>query len=157
VAEKTWLTSEQAVELIRERYNVSTGKAEAVVRDAFKSDEVRNTLVNDDEALRLLGFDGMAIPPPSLNKADFVDWLDRNPPGKRAAAPKKATPTRSFSVRQIANMVVEYKESLNGAQPSIEGLENFVRSKHGLKGHRAELRSFYRDEFPDRRPGRPLK
>jgi len=150
MAESTWLTREQAAELIRERYNTSTGKAQAVVRDAFKSDEVRNTLA-DDEALSLLAFDGTAIPPAGLNRADFLDWLDRNPPGKRAAAIKK---NRHVGMANIPDIVSQYLAA-EGA-PSMAGLVKHVRERDLLHIPRPILRDEYRKQRGNPRPGRPL-
>jgi hypothetical protein len=85
VAEETWLTFDQAVQLVCEHYGANIGYAKKLVKDAGASREVQHEplvesiyLTRDDG---LFGFDPVPeIELPiarRLSKCDLVDWLDR--------------------------------------------------------------------------------
>jgi hypothetical protein len=120
-----WLAVHEAVEIVRSRYRVSIGKAEAAVREARASGEVRDEPLpydpsrwDDNDGVILSNDDGVVSDRSNLDfliassllfsEDDFVDWLDRNmPQGHRRAAPsgageKKnatATPARQGACR----------------------------------------------------------
>jgi hypothetical protein len=64
-------------------------------------------------------------------------------------------PVARASSTRIREVVAEYKTSLNGANPSIPGLERFAREKANLRGHRNELRAELERQSGNRPRGRP--
>jgi hypothetical protein len=80
----------------------------------------------------------------------FVATLSKSnsKPSSKALASKK----------EIREIVSRYRKTLPpNVNPSLDGLEKFVREDSGLMGHREELRNEYRQQFPNRRAGRPAK
>lgn len=76
---EAWLTDDEAVELLRERYGVSIGKAEAMLAEARKSGEVRSTEVTGNDGL--VRFDqvpgAIESMPSRRSKDDLVCWADQ--------------------------------------------------------------------------------
>ena len=153
VAEDSWLTFDEAVELVRERYSTSPGKAQAIVRDAFSSDEIRNTRVTG-EALDLLLFDGTTLPPPRLSKADLLYRLDQEMPSAPLSAPTPRTPAPRASGKQIREVVAEYLRT--NPNPTMDGAVEYAEGK-GLTGHRPAVRGEYSEQAGRPGPGRRRK
>lgn len=167
----TWITFEEAASLVRETRGTSIGRAEALVRGARESGEVRRKqkrlpasavyLAGDDG---IVGFNqtpgaikamqsGILEEPPRFSRDDFIDWLDRHEPIARRAPAAESMPQASKA--QIASIVTNYRQTLEGS-PSMEGVAEFAKAA-GLRGHRDNLRAEYQRQFPGQRPGRPAK
>lgn len=64
------LSYEEAIALVRQRLNVSSGRAAAVVREALKSRELR--IIRDDH------IDPISSSLFAIVEKDFLDWLNRH-------------------------------------------------------------------------------
>jgi hypothetical protein len=84
----------QAIALVRQRLNTSSGRAAAVVREALKSGELR--IIRDDH------IDPITSSLFAIVEKDFLDWLNRQVSGT-ATTPQAARkqPDRE-RVRQVA-------------------------------------------------------
>jgi hypothetical protein len=94
-----WLSSQQAVEIARNHVKSSIGRAQAIVRDALASGEVRThrpaapVLLTADDGI--VGMDmrpgwlKATESPQLINRDDLLDWLDRNHPSAATAAQPK--------------------------------------------------------------------
>lgn len=98
MAGEQWLSFAEAVQLVRERLDCSTGRAESIVRTARSSGEVRYppqnpVLIGPDDGLMDFDMRHAALPskieaPRNISANDLLDWLDRTyPQDKPAAAP----------------------------------------------------------------------
>src|SRR5215469_11928213 len=85
----------EAIALIRQRLNVSSERAAAVVRDALKSGELH--IIRDDHVDPVSGSQFAIV------EKDFLDWLNRQVVTQQAATPRVARkqPDRE-RVRQAA-------------------------------------------------------
>lgn len=83
-----WISATEATDIIGRRVEGSVGRAEAILRTAQASGEVRDK----GQPLRLFADDGVVnmrnptliAPQPSLSESDLIDWLDRNHPATTA-------------------------------------------------------------------------
>ena len=98
MSDEQWLSFKEAVKLIRSHLNASIGRAEALLRSAHQSGEVRsyqaNVLLLTDDGL-LSGFGGRSqsvLEEQRFSEHDLLDWLDR-----QDVEPAKATPKRQHS------------------------------------------------------------
>jgi hypothetical protein len=97
-----WLTFHEAVEIITSQCRVSTGKAEAMVREALASGEIRykptdGPFLFDGPSLRIQGDDDRQSDHPNLDllleenrkswfsTEDFSCWLNRKMPSGKSA------------------------------------------------------------------------
>jgi hypothetical protein len=76
--EEEWLSFDEVVTLVLEREPMSLGRAEAVVRTARKSGEIRYTAALTDAGTWY---------PVTYSKNDLLDWLDRHSPVTKTTAP----------------------------------------------------------------------
>ena len=72
-----WITFPEAVEIVRDRFKCSVGRAQALARQARASGEVRTK-----PGPGWMAFDDgcMGIICDLFNKDDFLDWLGRHKP-----------------------------------------------------------------------------
>jgi len=86
-----------------------------------------------------------------IRRDDLTRAIARSPNSSmRSSAPRA-------NKKKIAAVVTSYRQSLaDGANPSMVGLEHFAH-KHGVIGHRPDLRAEYQRQFPNQRVGRPRK
>jgi hypothetical protein len=82
----------EAIALVRQRLNVSSGRAAEVIREALKSRELR--IIRDDH------IDPISSSLFAIVEADFLDWLNRQV-ASHATTPQAARPDRE-RVRQAA-------------------------------------------------------
>jgi hypothetical protein len=105
-----WITFEDAVGLVRSHLGASIGRSQAVARTARSSGEVRTRKrsLTENEPVLLTNDDGLMrwnqrSPAPDLdpagarlfNKADFLDWLNRQAPAP--IAPAAAAPAETVT------------------------------------------------------------
>jgi hypothetical protein len=118
MSEEAWLTFPEAVQIVRNRFGTSIGRAEASVLAARKSKEVRAK--PSREPFYLIGDDGLN-PNPDLkagrfSRDDFLDWLDRHEP---RSAPASPTPTATPQRRQAASPVRDRaKQAIDALWPT---------------------------------------
>jgi hypothetical protein len=86
------LSFAEAIALVRQRLNVSSESAAAVVREALKSHALR--IIRDDH------IDPISGSPFAIIERDFLDWLNRQV-GAHTTTPQAARPDREL-VRQAA-------------------------------------------------------
>jgi hypothetical protein len=100
MAENKWIPRTAAIELLMEQHNVGIGKAQAALKAAHKSGEVR--FYRDrftDPTLPLPAgnefIDGLDLPPGTIlvSKADLLDWSDRQTRQTRQTPQVPATAT----------------------------------------------------------------
>jgi hypothetical protein len=130
-----WISFQQAVKIVRVRLNASIGRAEAVVRAARASGEVRSRPNRDADVVLLTADDGivgMSLRPgakhrmeefttvvPLSSRSDLLDWLDRQGPQPK---PKPAETKRPQDKRQRARLAIKARWP-NGA-PDRTALPN---------------------------------
>jgi len=84
----------EAIALIRQRLNVSSERAAAVVRDALKSGELH--IIRDDHVDPVSGSQFAIV------EKDFLDWLNRQVVTQQAATPRVARKPDREVARQAA-------------------------------------------------------
>ena len=82
MSDEQWISFRDAAELIRSRLNASIGRAEAILRSAHQSGEVRSyqadvLFFNDDGVLSGLGRPKSVSEERRFSETDLLDWLDR--------------------------------------------------------------------------------
>jgi len=104
-----WLSFEEAVEMVRCRLDVSVGRAQKIIKDAFASGEVRShhppVLLTADDGLvdfnlgpgplkkRVMSADVTKL---YLSKDDLLDWLNRHHPPEHPAATRRRAKARNI-------------------------------------------------------------
>jgi uncharacterized protein YoaH (UPF0181 family) len=83
----------EAIALVRQRLNVSSGRAAAVVREALKSHELR--IIRDDH------IDPISSSLFAIVEKDFLDWLNRHAAAHATTPQATRKPDREL-VRQAA-------------------------------------------------------
>lgn len=111
-----WLPADEAVEIIRRRFDASVGRAQAILKRARTSGEVRSepTVVLDDDGLvgvgvRPGGTNAAWISRPAgVDKDDLLHWLDREagsiekPTQDRKPTQRRTQPLRGRAAEAIA-------------------------------------------------------
>jgi hypothetical protein len=95
MTEEAWLSFPEATQIVRQRLNASVGRAEAIVKQAQGSGEVRPAIepINLAADDGVIGMDLWPTTEPRFSKDDFLDWLDRNaapPPAREPHGKKRA-------------------------------------------------------------------
>jgi hypothetical protein len=100
-----WISFSEAAQLVRVHIRSSIGRAEAIVRTALSSGEVRSGY---DGAL-LLADDGlMDMRPDRFSKDDLLDWLDRH---------LSATPSQPTGRNRAQDIRDRAKEAIDALWP----------------------------------------
>jgi hypothetical protein len=153
-----WLTFREAVELVRAHMNASVGRAEAVVKAARASGEVRSDLSRGrDGFLLLTADDGVVdmnmrpgaldkngvVPKLILSKDDLTDWLSRQPPEKKPAPPSTPSAPRTgrtpaydwVAVRRVTFELMNHHDEFSVDDPDWNAqarLEEILCEKFGM-------------------------
>jgi hypothetical protein len=126
MTKETWISFTEAVQLVRDRFNAgSIGRAEALVRSALASGEVRierlPVLLGADDGLTNFdlrpGAYKVGPPPKRMSEADLLDWLRRNVP---TTAVKAVTPKQREASRPLRDRAEQIIKILwpDGAPPA---------------------------------------
>lgn len=141
-----WIFHEQGVALVLDLYRVGEPYANIIVKRYRESDEICHC----DDCMSKIP-DGLTGIP--FSKTCFLDYLERNPPGrKRPRVEIKKQPR--FASAQIPKLVGQYLAA--ATNPSMDGLVRHIK-KLDLNITRDTLRDEYRKQRPSLRPGRPSK
>jgi hypothetical protein len=155
-----WILHEQGVELILALYSVGESYADIIVKRYRESDEVRycEDVGQANRVLRECLAAGLPKIPGGLDgfpfsRTYFLDYLERNPPGRKRPRGRVKKPHR-FASAEAPQVVKEYRAST--PTPSKRGLDCYVRSR-ALKIPRETLRKEFDIQCGSLPPGRPRK
>jgi len=87
VATGKWILFEEAVEIVRRDRKCTIGKAQALVRAAGSSGEVRSNVNHDALSDFIIG---TAFESRLISKAGLLYWLDQQQPPRQSARPNNA-------------------------------------------------------------------
>ena len=127
-----WLTFDEAVALTRSRIGGSVGRAEATLRRARDSGEVRSRYDYTRHPVLLTADDGIldiSLRPGALNKGgvksdcgevvskdDLEDWLDRLTPRMKVSKPKHRYASDTPLLKEARQLVANGISKLQAAQ-----------------------------------------
>jgi hypothetical protein len=107
MAGEQWISEAEAVAIIRARIKGSIGRAEAILRRALATDEIRaepklllceNGIMTRDNRYENQWF--LALPRPAISKDDFLDWLDQNVKEDTKSHGRRKTPVMQNRARE---------------------------------------------------------
>jgi len=137
-----WLTTEEAAAAIRAHVGCSIGRSQAILADARASREVR--FEYPDNRVRLWADDGIvdARPPiliggtKSVNEADLLDWLSRQPfPDQKPAKPvaRRTPPEQARALKAMKALYGRIPPQDEVSNPVLEQAVNKHLKQEGLR------------------------
>jgi len=137
--QEDWLSPVEAAAFIRDRLRVPTGKAQAILKEARASGEVRwepplrNLMHEDEDGVVTLDFDfsrgnltAAAIERQHgrhINKNDLVYWLDTHHPPQAPTAATIVTPAPRYRHSGDAELISEGRKLIEGGMTKLKAAE----------------------------------
>lgn len=117
-----WLNTAEAEAAVLKHISGSVGRAQAVLRAATKSGEVRmqRPLVLNDDGV--VGARAIVIGEKLVNEDDLLDWLQRN----QGPVAINAVPVRSASTQEIRSAMFSIANDPANDRPNVKRLAKLV-------------------------------